>query len=42
MKLFKFHPLINPIYRDLALIVVAGLLASIVIVTLSYMLLADL
>ena len=42
MKLLKPHLGINPIYRDLALILVAGLAASVVIVTLGYMLLANL
>ena len=42
MKLSKPHPLINPIHRDLALVVLAGLFASVVIVTLGYVIVANL
>jgi hypothetical protein len=36
--LFKFSSLgINPIYRDLTLVVLAGLMASMAIVTMGYM-----
>ncbi|CAN5466881.1 hypothetical protein BH09BAC3_BH09BAC3_16270 [soil metagenome] len=38
MKLFKFYLLeINPIYRDLVIILVAGFLVSSAIVTVGYM-----
>jgi hypothetical protein len=37
MKSFKFYPGINPIYRDLMLVFLAGLIASAAMVTLGYM-----
>jgi hypothetical protein len=40
---FKFHsPEINPIYRDLVMVILAGFLASMAIVTIGFMILAQL
>jgi hypothetical protein len=42
MKSFnKFYPVINPIYRDLMLVFLVGLFASAAMVTLGYMIFAQ-
>ena len=43
MKLFKMYSLgVNPIYRDLVLVLLTGFLASLAIVTMGYMIYAQL
>ena len=42
MKALWFHtPVINPIYRDLILIMMAGILLSVVLVTAGYLIIAQ-
>ena len=42
MKALRFHtPVINPIFRDLILILVAGIFLSIVLVTTGYLIIAQ-
>ncbi len=42
MKALKFHPLtINPIHRDLIVVMLAGLLISMILVSMVYMVVAQ-
>lgn len=43
MKVIKFHsPIINPIHRDLIIVLVMGILISVALVTLGYIVIVQL
>jgi hypothetical protein len=42
MKFRLYSPVVNPIYRDMVIVVVAGFLVSLAIVTVGFMILAQL
>ena len=42
MKALKFHPpVVNPIYRDLSIVLIASLLVSVAFVTMGYLVIAS-